>query len=164
MLGSRRAMNCARGWVCQKCSPDVRQADTNLNVWLWAPPSRWKCLPCARSLGEGELQTLLSADLQTEQKPPVDKLSLHMCCIASPVCSWLSCTGGQGSFCWGQGENRAFFPGELRSDVGKGIGLKPAELASPRLLLNIYLTSSSFRECRSMCSTINMCKCAEFWL
>lgn len=35
---------------------------------------------------------------------------------------------------------------ELKSDVGKGIRLKPAKLASPRLLFDIYLTSSSLRK------------------
>lgn len=35
---------------------------------------------------------------------------------------------------------------ELKSDVGKGMRFKPAELASPRLLFTIYLTSSSFRK------------------
>lgn len=35
---------------------------------------------------------------------------------------------------------------KLKNDVGKGIRLKPAKLASPRLLFDIYLTSSSFRK------------------
>lgn len=41
----------------------------------------------------------------------------------------------------------ALFPScKLKGDVGKGIRLKPAKLASPCLLFNIYLTSSSFRK------------------